>query len=215
MRMENPSPSEHENDPKRRVERMVYGELAASRRPGAVIFEAYPPGGAEIDFVVLVEGAGRYAVSVKGGIYTLDAGEWYLEEVTGHPSRQRDPLRAIFDAAMAWHRHLDAHTPKGVCPFVVPVLALPDLEQGHVLEGTPGKAIVVCGLDGLLERIIDRANDLVRYPLTAADVERDVGLTLPGAHPKPNPGPSAVAGLETRQVIIQHVDVVNVYTTAP
>ena len=217
MKMRNPYPTEHIDNPKRRAERMVYGELAASRRPGAAIFEAYPPGGEEIDFAVLVEGAGRYAISVKGGIYILDAGEWYLEEVTGEPSRQRDPLRAIFDAGMAWHRHLDAHTPKGIYPFVVPILAFPDLEQGHVLEDTPGKAIVVCGLDGLLERIIDRADERIHHPLTADDVERDVGLTLPGGNRRPDAASSGGRvghlGMETDRVVI-HADTVNIYTTA-
>ena len=58
MKMENPFPTEYQRDPKRRTERLVYDELAASSRPGVVIFEAYPPGGTEIDFAVLVEGRG-------------------------------------------------------------------------------------------------------------------------------------------------------------
>lgn len=101
--------------------------------------------------------AGRYALSVKGGRYTLSGGEWFLEEVTGQPSRQRNPLRAIFDAGMAWHRHLDNHTPTGDCPFVVPVLVFPGMERGDALEETAGKAILICGTERLLECIIQRA----------------------------------------------------------
>lgn len=215
MEMQNRYPLEYWHDPKRRTERLVYEELARSPRPGAVIFEAYPPGGTEIDFAALVEGAGRYAISAKGGIYILDKGEWYLTEVTGAPTWQRDPLRGVFDAAMAWHRHLDAHTPRGDCPFVVPVLALPDLEPGNILEETPGKALVVCGMAGLLERIIERAADRVLHPLTAAEVGRDVSLTLPGNQRPEAASPSTgdAGGLDARQVVIQHVDVVNVYTT--
>ena len=131
--------------------------------------------------------------------------------MTGAPSRQRDPLRAIFDAAMAWHRHLDAHTPKGVCPFVVPVLAFPDMEPGHVLEDTPGKGIVICGLNGLLERVIERASGLVHHTLTAADVERDAALTLPGGNRRPEATPpGGRAAVETERVVI-HAETVNVY----
>lgn len=216
MKMENPFPVEYMSDPKRAAERRVYDELAASSRPGAVIYEAYPSGGSEIDFAALVEAAGRYGISGKGGIYTQDGGEWFLEEVTGPPSRQRDPLRAAFDAAMAWYRHLDAHTPKGVCPFVVPVVVFPDMEPGHAFEDLPGKTLVFCGLDNLLERVIERARDRVHHPLTAADVERDVGLTLPGGNRKPEATPPGGRGghfgLETERVVI-HADTVNIYTT--
>ena len=214
MKMQNPFPTEYLDNPKRAAEHRVYEELATSSRPGAVIYEAYPPGGPEIDFAALVEAAGRYGISGKGGLYFQDGGEWYLEEVTGPPSRQRDPLRAAFDAALAWYKHLDAHTPKGICPFVVPVLVFPDMEPGHAFEELPGKTIVICGVDNLLERVVERSRDRVHHPLTAADVERDVGLTLPGGNRRPEASPSGVRsgnlGMETDRVVI-HADTVNVY----
>lgn len=59
-------------------------------------------------------------------------------------------------------------------------------------------------------------------PLSADEVERDVKLTLPGGNPRPGSKPGAASspdggergGLDARQVVIHHVDTVNVYTMA-
>ena len=67
-----PFPDHRLRDPKRMAELAVYRELEGSDAPGTAIYEAKGNRTCpEVDFAVLIEGAGRYAVQVKGGVHRV------------------------------------------------------------------------------------------------------------------------------------------------
>lgn len=128
-----------------------------------------------------------------------------------------NPLMQAWDGAMALRNFIGERLGPKHRPFVIPVVLFPDMEpdpdivaltaggQGHVLWGAGDVA-------GRLAAIAADVN--VKFPPSSLDIQRETAL-LPGSEA----GSSSTVeghgdGLDARQVVIHHVDVVNVYTTA-
>ena len=82
----------------------------------------------------------------------------------------------------------------------------PDIEAWAAQAGIH----VLFGAERLVERLVElAATARVYFPPTAEEIAEEVELVMPGVA---DPAPAAV-DLQTRQVIIQHADVVNIVTT--
>ena len=95
-----------------------------------------------------------------------------------------------------------------------PTLSPPlTMEPDADIEAWAGQAAihVLFGSERLVERLEELADVVqVRFPPTEEEIAEEVELVMPGVA---DPAPSAM-GLQARQVIIQHADVVNIHTTA-
>ena len=206
-------PENRRHDPKRQAGLTVYLELQASGIAGEAIYEARPSRSCrEVDFAIWIEDIARIAMQVKGGQNRIDRGSWYPATPDGE-NKKPTPAKQTWDAALQLHDFLQERIDNGRNPFVVPVLFFPDMEPDAGIEAWSAQAgiRVLFGSERLVERLVELAQTArVYFPPTAEEIAEEVELVMPGVA---DPAPAAM-DLQARQVVIQHADVVNVYTTA-
>lgn len=102
MQFHEPFPPHRRLDRRPRAEARVYDAIAASSRPGYAFYEfQHGPDHPELDFVVWMEGVGRFAIQVKGGQYRYERGRWHLRRPNGTWQIKPCPLSQTWDAALA------------------------------------------------------------------------------------------------------------------
>ena len=127
-------PAGRRQRPKRRAEQRVYKTLAGSDRQGFVYYEwrrGYRH--IELDFGVWIVGLGRFALQVKGGHYQLIGGECHLKTRNGVQAVETSPLDETWLAALDLHDEIAERGRAGYNPYVVPVLAFPDIEPDQAV----------------------------------------------------------------------------------
>lgn len=214
-------PEHRLHDPKRQAELAVYRDLQAASRPGVALYSVRPgPNSPELDFAIWLQNVARVALEVKGGRYCAAGGEWFLEGPGGAMPKD-NPLLQAWDAAMGLRNFLGERLGQRHCPFVIPAVVFPDMEPDPDIEAlTAGSQThVLWGAGDIAGRLAAIAAEVnVKFPPAALDIQRETALLLPGTAGAETVSPSAGDGergrLDPRQVIIEHVDVVNVYTTS-
>ena len=210
-------PQHRRQDPRRRSEATVYDQLARSELPGHVLYElkASPrpprstsPSGSR----VRAASASRSRAAIipsrtpSGASTPPPAPTWW-------PA----PLTQTWDGAIGIRDTLYRSLKLKI--FVIPILLLTDMEPEPTIEewaATGGRVRVLWGYRDLVNRLLEVASDVgVKYPPTAEHIRREVeaitgGLVLPDAAAPP---PAEPAEPEARQLIIQHIDTLNVYVT--
>ena len=104
--------------------------MAGSDRQGFVYYEwrrGYER--IELDFAVWMEGFGRVALQVKGGDYVLIDGGWRLKTRDGIKAVRSCPLDEAWLAALDLHDDIEERGCTPYNPYVVPVLAFPDMTE--------------------------------------------------------------------------------------
>ena len=127
------------------------------------------------------------------------------------------PLTQTWDAAIVVRDAVNRVL--GFRVFIIPVLLFPGTPQDRLIEewATQLRVKVLFGADGLVGRLLELADSVgVKHPPTAGHIRNEVaavtnGLVAPswdgGSH-------EAVQEFMARQVVIQHVDTVNIYVTS-
>ena len=165
-------PDERRSDPKRRAEAEVFDALTRMRRSGYGIYEMrWRPGGRQVDYAVWLDGLGRFAIQVKGGVYRLDEnGNWRLRTYTGEWEPRPSPAQETVDGRLEMHDAISAAV--SFYNFVGGALIFPDMERDQDMErlayNRDGVGII-WGLDHLeqdLERIAETVD--FRRPPTPA-----------------------------------------------
>ena len=129
-----PFPEDRLRDPQRQAELAIYREFEVSEAPGTVIYEAKASRRSpEVDFAIWIEGVGRYAMQVKGGIYRVEGGSWFLNTPQGE-IRKPSPLAQLWDSTMKLHDNLKEQVKDNRNPFFVAVLSFPDMEPDGDIE---------------------------------------------------------------------------------
>ena len=70
----------------------------------------------------------RFALQVKGGDHQLIGGEWHRKTRYGVQAVETSPLDETWLAALDLHDDIAERAHSGYNPYVVPVLAFPDME---------------------------------------------------------------------------------------
>ena len=154
-----PFPSGRRGKPKRRAELEVYEALVGSNRQGFVYYEwrkGYEC--IELDFAVWIAGLGRIALQVKGGIYVLIDGEWYLKTRGGIRNVGSSPLDEAWLAALDLHDDIAEKAQIDYNPFVIPVVSFPDMtEPDEAIKNLARRkgVYVVWGTEHLLHDLED------------------------------------------------------------
>ena len=211
-----PFPEPYLNDPMRAAELRVYQELARSEVPGQALYQvnAYP-NAPELDLLAALEGTAYLGVGIKGGFYQrTHQGAWFLRTDFGWQPTPC-PLDQTWLAAISVRDILKRRLDLSV--FIVAVLVFPDMDRVPAIDqaAVNGKVSVLWGTDDLVDRMAEIARTRpIMSPPNAGQIARVTEYFMPGLGTAPEPAPTPAAmELAGRQLIIQHVDVMNVYTT--
>ena len=214
MEIHPPFPQPYLNDPMRAAELRVYQEIARSEVPGQSLYQvnAYP-NAPELDVLVALEGVAYVCVGIKGGVYRMtNDGRWFLRTAFAW-QRTPSPLEETWLAAISVHDALMKSLNLNI--FVIAVLVFPDMDRDPAIDQAAAndKVRVQWGTDNLVEGMAAIARTrTVNRPPTAGQIARVTEFFMPGLGmpPEPEPPPPAME-IAGRQLIIQHVDVMNVY----
>ena len=126
------------------------------------------------------------------------------------------PLTQTWDAAIAV-RDAVYHVP-GFKVFIIPVLLFPDTPRNPFIEDWAGqrRVKVLFEADDLVDRLLALADSVgVKHPPTAGRIRNEVAAVTNGlvAPARDGGGHEAVQEFMAGQVVIQHVDTVNIYVT--
>ena len=229
-------PTHRRQDPKRRSEALVYDQLAHSNHPGQALYELkLAPEIPEADFFAWFQGRGRFGIQVKGGMYSVDGTAWNLQTIHGI-EKVDCPVTQTWDAATAVRDTI--YQVIGFKVFIIPVLLLTDTPYDPAIEqwGCRRGVKVLFGADDLVARLLALAEQTgVKYPPVATHIANEVdavtdGLLAPAGDEVDGPagvhaagrlvGPTRGKSLEVvpdllpRQVVIHHVDTVNIHVAS-
>ena len=220
MKIQPAFPPHRRQDPRRGAEAGVYDQLAGSGLPGHALYELKPlPEAPELDFAVWLQDRARFGAQVKGGPYSVNGTVWTLQTVNG-TEYVPCPLTQTWDAAIAVRDAV--YRALGFKIFIIPVLLLPDTPPNQAIEkwATQRRVKVLFGADNLVDRLLELADRMdIKHPPAAYHIQNEVdavtnGLVVPaGDGPAPEPVEEAAQDLIARQVVIHHVDTVNVYVS--
>lgn len=165
-------PDERRSDPKRRAEAAVFDALSAIRRSGYGIYEMrLRQKGQQVDYAVWLDGLGRVAIQVKGGVYRRDdKGNWYLRNYDGEWEPKASPVLETVDGRLEMHDAINKAV--SFYGFVAGVLIFPDMGRDQDMERLAcdtDDVGIVWGLDHL-EQDLERIAEMVgfRRPPTPA-----------------------------------------------
>ena len=216
MKIQPAFPPHRRRDPRRSAEAGVYDQLAGSGLPGHALYEVKPvPEAPELDFALWLEGKGRFGIQVKGGQYSVERTVWTLRTSQGM-EHVPCPLTQTWDAAIAVRDAVNRVL--GFKTFIIPVLLFTDTPSDPSIKewAAQRKVKVLFGADDLVDRLLELADRArVQHPPTAAHILNEVDVLTAGLVSPRQDGVSRemVQELTTRQVLIQHVDTVNIYVT--
>ena len=199
----------HDLDDGDEAEKQIYEAFQACDFDGRVLYEVRPlPTAPQLDFAVWIVGVGIFGIQVKGGRYILVEGQWFLITDRGRSLRE-SPVPGTWDAAMAIRDVVQEQLHQSI--FVIPVLAMPNMEPNQDIEALAGSRNVAMHwgdpsqmVDHLVQLAIDRKVYITPTPASiAAQVQLvEPGLVLPRQAP---------AGLEAPQELHIHVEHLHIH----
>ena len=127
------------------------------------------------------------------------------------------PLTQTWDAAIAVRDAV--YRVLGCKIFIIPVLLFPDTPPNQTIQEWAGqrRVKVLFGSDDIVGRLLELADSVgVKHPPTAGHIRNEVGAVTNGlvVPARDGGGQEAVQEFIARQVVIQHVDTVNIHVTS-
>ena len=217
-------PNNRRTDPKRQGELKVYTELSATPTVGLAIYGGKAgPDSPEEDFVLWLHKEVRASVEVKGGETSFEYGQWILHSVHG-PELVDSPVIQAKDAAFSFKDAVKEAFGRKV--YILSVIVFTDMapDPAIIQEAERHKVHALFGTSGLVEKILEIAGTReIFVPPTLSHIRNEAQLFVPGidylqqraAEPRTDGDDRECAKMDiaAQRVIIQHVDVVNIYTT--
>ena len=208
--------SNHHNRPPTPAELEALRQFEASQRNGEALFHPQVAAGQPApNCVAFFEETGRFAVTILEGHYTVEDGRWSRYQADDVQVPADNPLEACWQAAKSVRTALKRKL--NLNAYVIAVPWFPDMEEDEdILDETRGRNVHPLFGD------VDLARRLVKFPteeelqtqLSALYIKREVAALRPDPA-APNQAPDQPAlDLGDGRLVIQHVDVVNVYVNS-
>lgn len=135
----------------------VMAEITSSKVP-AIISKTAPPSANPSDsvFVIWLIGVGRFCLTVQNGRYDVRRDSWYLDAGEGY-RRIPSPLAQAWDETVVTSRKIRLGLGRWV--MIAPAVAFLDMEPDAGVRriAERSQVVVVWGLDGLVDRLLDAA----------------------------------------------------------
>ena len=212
-------------EPDQSALRLIHTQLENSQEPGQALFFAREnPRIRRPDFLIGLEGRAYFALQVATEPHGVSDGKLVLVPAVAGVKPALSQVgyasaRAV-GVSKDVHKHLDYRI------YVIPVAVFVGHDPDNAVQAwaIDHDVRILFSTDQLVERLVVIANeyaDQIYIPPTLTEIREVMGVLkstdLPRRDTAPASSPSARAELDltAHQVIIQHADTVNIYTTEP
>ena len=205
------------NNPLSPAEMEACQQFEASTQTGQVLFQPQVAAGQPApNCVALLDGVGRFGVTILEGQCTVEDGQWFRRQADGARPRMDNPLERAWQAAKSVRtelkRELDLKT------YVIAVAWFPDMDEDEdILDEASGRSVrLFFGQADFAQRLVDLPKDYeLQTQLSRRFIKREVEVLsrAPAVEtPAPAEEPQSVNG-RAGALTFQRVDTVNIYVT--
>ena len=206
------------NQPLTLAELEVCRQLERSQQAGEALFRPQLAAGQPApNCVAFLKKTGRFAITILGGRYTVDGGQWWRHEENGVQTPIDNPLEAAWQAGKSVRIELNHRLERST--YVIAVVWFPDMEEDEdILDEAGGRSLgLVFGEVDLVQRLVNLPRDgQLQTSLGRRLIQQEVAVLSRAPAPEATTLDTAApdtAALEVGEgkLVIHHVDVVNVY----
>ena len=205
------------NNPLSPAEMEACQQFEASTQTGQVLFRPQVAAGRPApNCVALLDGVGRFGVTILEGQCTVEDGQWFRRHADGARPRMDNPLERAWQAATSVRtelkRELDLST------YVIAVAWFPDMDEDEdILDEASGRSVrLFFGQADFAQRLVNLPKDYeLQTQLSRRFIKREVEVLsrAPAVEtPAPAEEPQPVNG-RAGALTFQRVDTVNIYVT--
>ena len=164
------------------------------------------------DCVVYLKEIGRFAVMFPPGRYSVEDYDWYRHDEGGVMTPVSDLIEEAWKAGKSVRKAL--REAPGIGAYVMSVVVFTDMEpDAGIMEAAQGRGVrVFFGQEELVQRLVNLPDEEQLQPqLNGWYIQTEVAAL--SRCPAPEAPQQAFLELGDGKLVIQHVDVVNVYVT--
>ena len=164
------------------------------------------------DCVVFLEEVGRFAVAFPPGQYAVEGEDWYRYDADGDANTESDLIEETWQAAKAIRMALKEGL--GIGAYVIPVVVFADMSpDAGIMEAAQGRGVrVFFGVGGVVQRLADLPDEeQLQTHLHGGFIRKEVATLSRSSARGTTPPEQASLEFGDGRLVIQHVDVVNVY----
>ena len=167
-----------------------------------------------LDCVVFINEIGRFAVMLPPERYSVVGGDWYRHDPDGGQTPVPDLIEAAWQAARQVRLAIKGKL--GIGAYTIPVIIFNDMgADAGIMQAAQGRGVrVFFGQDDVVQRLVNLPDEEQLQPqLSSLYIEKEVALLRSFAAPKAKTPQQASLEVGDGRLVIQHVDVVNIYVT--
>ena len=210
---------DHSNQPLTPAEAEACRQFEQSDRDGQALFHPQMAAGQPApDCIVSCPKIGRLAITILPGPYSVDGVDWYRHQANGIETPVPNPLKGVWQAAMAVRSELKREL--DVKAYVFAVAWFPDMvEDRDILQEAEGSGVKLCfGEADLVRRLLSLPReDELQTNVSDRSIEREVALLSraaaagprPAAAPGPVNGPAGALNVGTVETMNVYINIAN------
>ena len=166
------------------------------------------------DCVVFIKEICRFAVMLPPEQYSVEGGDWYCHDADG-----KTPVSDLIEAAWqaAGQVRLAIKGVLGRGAYTIPVIIFNDMgPNAGIMEAAQGRGVrVFFGQDEVVQRLVNLPDEEQLQPwLGSRDIQKEVAVLSRTSTLEAETPEQAFLEIGGGRLVIQHVDVVNVYINA-
>ena len=207
------------NNPLSPAELAACQQFEASAQAGQVLFQPQVATGQPApNCVALLDGVGRFGVTILEGRYTVEDGQWFRHQADGARSPMDNPLERAWQAAKSVRTELKRELDLNA--YIIAVAWFPDMDEDEgedILDEAGGRSVrLFFGQADLAQQLVNLPKeDELQTQLSRRYIKREVEVLSrapAGETPTPDEEPQSVNG-RTGALTFGWVDNVTIYVT--
>ena len=204
------------NRPLTRAQTEFCDQLERSDRSGQALWWPQVAAGEPApDCVVFIKEIGRFAVILPPGEYSVADHDWYRHDSAGGQTPVSDLIEEAWQAAMQVRLVIKGELSIGA--YTIPVIIFNDMgPDAGIMEAAQGRGVrVFFGPDEVVQRLVNLPDEEQLQPqLGSHYIQKEVAVLSRTSAPNAKTPEQASLEIGDGRLVIQHVDVVNVYVNA-
>ena len=167
------------------------------------------------DCVVFIKEIGRFAIMLPPGQYSVEGEDWYRHDSVGGKTSVPDLIEEAWQAAGQVRLAIKGEL--GIGAYTIPVIIFDNMgPDAGIMEAAQGRGVrVFFGQDDVVQRLVNLPDEEQLQPqLNSRYIQKEVALLRRRFAPEEKTPEQAFLEIGDGGLVIQHVDIVNVYINA-